>query len=163
MKKFFKKDVVIAGVAGLIVGALAMGGIIFKAAPSMMILEDESAYGFEETTERFQEEVEAGGWSVVGYQDMQQVLEGHGYEVLDIKIYELCSSRYSALILAEDDERIVSPLMPCRVAIYKKSNGLTYVTRLNSLLMAKPFGGLINEVMQDAGNEVEEIIAKITK
>ncbi len=159
MKKFYTKEVAIAGVAGFIVGAIVMGGIIFKSAPSMMIIEDESPYGFEETTERFKGEVESAGWSVVGYQDMQQVLEGHGHDVLDIKIYELCSAKYSALILAEDDERIVSPLMPCRVAIYKKSNGLTYVTRLNSLLMARPFGGLINEVMQKAGNEVEDVIA----
>lgn len=136
-------------------------GVMFKSAPGMMILEDKSPYGFEETISRFEEEVEAAGWSIVGYQDMQEILEGHGHEVIDIKIFELCSARYSAVILKEDDERIVSPLMPCRVSIYKKSNGNTYVTRLNSLLMARPFGGLINEVMQKAGSETEDIIAAV--
>ena len=99
-----------------------------------------------------EEEVKAAGWSIVGYQDMQEVLE--------IRIFELCSSRYSAVILAKDGERIGSPLMPCRVSIYKKSNGKTCITCLNLLLLARPLGGLIHEVMQQAGSETEEMIAR---
>lgn len=163
MKNIFKKKNYLGVVLAFLIGALLAVAVFFHSAPSLMILEDKSLYGFEETTVIFQKEVEAAGWSVVGYQNMQDILKGHGHNVLEIKIYELCSARYSALILKEDDERIVSPLMPCRVSIYKKSDGHTYITRLNSLLMAKPFGGLINEVMQEAGSQVEAIISKIIK
>lgn len=158
MNKFFTKQSVIVGVVALLLGVFGTGIAVYSAAPGMMLLEDESLYGFEETVERFEEGVREAGWSVAGIHDMQEILDGHGHDVISIKIYELCSSRYSALILKEDDERIVSPLMPCRVSIYEKSDGKTYITRMNSTLMARPFGGLIHEVMEKAAEETEVII-----
>lgn len=163
MKSFASKKNVAAVILIFLLGALSAAAFIFYSAGGLMILENQSGYGFEETTKIFQKEVESAGWSVVGYQNMQEILRGHGHDVKEIKIYELCSAKYSALILKEDDERIVSPLMPCRVAIYKKSDGNTYIARLNSLLMAKPFGGLIDRVMQEAGKQVEGIIGRIIK
>ena len=139
-------------------GVFATLIIFFVTAPSLMMLEDESKYDFDTTITRFEEELEAGGWSVLEIHDMQAVLDGHGHDVDAIKIYELCSSEYSAEILALDDERIVSPLMPCRVSIYEKSDGTTYISRMNSSLFARPFGGVINDVMQIAAEETEVII-----
>jgi len=149
-----------------IFGSLVLGGLLvaligFFSLPSMMMLEDKSPYSFEETVSRFEGEVKAGGWSVLQVHDMQEILSRHGHEVEEVKIYELCSSRYSMEILALDDERIVSPLMPCRVSIYKKSSGETYIGRMNSVLMAMPFGGVINSVMQSAGTETEEVIKAV--
>jgi len=148
-------------VIALIAGGLLTGFTVYQTAPDMMMMEDKSPYDFEETTARFEAEVEAAGWSIAGMHDMQAVMENYDYEVDSIKIYELCSSRYSALILEEDDERIVSPLMPCRISIYEKSDGNTYITRMNSKLMARPFGGIINEVMQQAADETEAIIENV--
>ncbi len=155
-----KKTILVAALsfaAGLIVTA----GVTYYSAPSLMMLEDRSPYDFEQTVETFEREVTEGGWSVLQVHDMQEVLAGHGHEVAAVKIFELCSSQYSAEILTLDDERIVSPLMPCRVAIYEKSNGNTYIARMNSELMARPFGGVINSVMQTAAVETEEIIAAL--
>lgn len=163
MKKFINKQSLIIALVALLVGAIATGGLLYAAAPDLMMLEDESKYGFEETVEKFEKEVKEAGWKVAGLHDMKEILDGFGYDVDNIKIYELCSSKYSALILEEDDERIVSPLMPCRVAIYEKSDGKTYITRMNSTLMAKPFGGLIDDVMQDAAGETEIILEKLIK
>lgn len=163
MKKYLNKQTVIVTIFALLIGALTTGGMIYVAAPDMMMLEDESKYGFDETVERFEKEVKEANWKVAGLHDMKEILDGFGYDVDNIKIYELCSSKYSAVILQEDDERIVSPLMPCRVAIYEKSDGKTYITRMNSILMAKPFGGLIDEVMQQAAGETEVILEKLIK
>jgi len=142
-------------------GVLATLIIFYVTAPSLMMLEDESKYDFDTTITRFEEELEAGGWSVLEIHDMQAVLDGHGHDVDAIKIYELCSSEYSAEILVLDDERIVSPLMPCRVSIYEKSDGNTYISRMNSSLFARPFGGVINDVMQIAAEETEVIIDEL--
>lgn len=157
------KNLFVGGIAGLLVGLILTVGVLYSAAPGLMMIEDESKYGFDETVARFEQEVKAAGWKVAGIHDMQKVLEGYGYEVLGVKIYELCSSKYSAEILELDDERIVSPLMPCRIAIYEKSDGKTYITRMNSTLMARPFGGVINEVMQIAAQETEVILGKLIK
>ncbi len=157
------KTKAITGIAGLVIGILLTGIIGFYSLPGLMMLEDETKYDFETTVQVFEEKVNEAGWSVLVTHDMQETLKGHGHDVLNVKIFELCSARYSAEILKLDDERIVSPLMPCRVAIYEKSNGNTYITRMDSELMAKPFGGIINEVMQQAASEIEDVIVQVIR
>jgi len=151
------------GIGGLLAGLVLMAILGFYSLPGLMMLEDESKYGFEETVEVFTAKVDEAGWSILQVHDMKSILSRHGHDVDNVQIFELCSSKYSAEILKLDDERIVSPLMPCRIAIYEKSNGKTYVTRMDSKLMARPFGGVINKVMQTAAVETEEIIAQIIK
>lgn len=163
MNKLFTKQSIIVGVAALLIGVILTGGFLYKAAPGLMMFEDESKYGFEETLEKFEAEVKDAGWKVAGIHDMQKILKDYGYDVKAVKIYELCSSKYSAEILEKDDERIVSPLMPCSIAIYEKSDGKTYISRMNSSLIAKPFGGTINDIMQQASDDTEKIIDKLVK
>ena len=157
------KTKVITGISGLFVGVLLTGFIGFYSLPGLMMLEDETKYDFDTTVQVFEEKLSDAGWSVLVIHDMQETLQGHGHDVLNVKIFELCSARYSAEILKLDDERIVSPLMPCRVAVYEKSNGKTYISRMDSELMAKPFGGVINEVMQQAASEIEDVIAEVIR
>ncbi len=146
------------GAGAFVVGVILTGVIGFYSMPGMMMLEDESPYGFQETVQVFEEAVRDAGWSVLQVHDMQGILAGHGHDVAAVKIYELCSSRYSAEILREDDARLISPLMPCRVAVYEKSDGTTYIARMNSVLMAKPFGGVIARVMDQAAVDTEQVI-----
>lgn len=158
MKEFFTKNVIISLVAGLLAGLLLMSVVVFKMAPSLMMLEDLSKYDFETTIANFEEEVKAAGWSIPTVHDMQETLDGFGHTVGEIKIYELCSSKYSAEILKLDDERIVSPMMPCRVSIYTKSDGKTYIGRMNSSLVAKTFGGVIDDIMDKAARDTETML-----
>ena len=155
------KQTVIVGAAALVAGIVFTVVVGFFSMPSMMMLEDRSPHDFATTVAIFEHEVREGGWSVLQTHDMQAILAGHGHDVQAVKIFELCSSMYSAEILRLDDERIVSPLMPCRVAIYEKSNGNTYIARMNSELMAKPFGGVISAVMDRAAVETEVVISRV--
>ena len=52
-------------------------------------------------------------------------------------------------------------MMPCRVSVYATSDGTTYIARMNSGLVARVVGGLINDVMQVTSAETEEFIAAI--
>ena len=159
-----KKNVMLAGIIGLVAGCILMGVIGFYSLPGMMMLEDPSRYDdFDTTVEQFKRKVNEAGWSILTVHDMQETMARHGHEVLGVKIFEICSSRYSAEILALDDERIVAPLMPCRVAVYEKSNGNTYIGRMNSELMARPFGGVIKDVMRVAAVEMEEVIQQMIR
>lgn len=159
-----RKQVVLAGIGGLVLGLILMAVIGFYSLPGLMMLEDRSRFDdFDTTVEQFEQNVHDAGWSILTVHDMQETLRGHGHEVLSVKIFELCSARYSAEILKLDDERIVSPLMPCRVAIYEKSNGNTYIARMNSELMARPFGGVIKRVMQVAAVETEDVIRQMIR
>lgn len=163
MKKYLTRQSLVVALVAVLIGAILTGVTIFYSAPDMMMLEDESKYDFDKTVEVFEKEVVDAGWKIAGLHDMKEILAKFDHDVINIKIFELCSSKYSALILKEDDERIVSPLMPCRVAIYEKSDGKTYITRMNSSLMAAPFGGLIKDVMDLAASETEVILEKVIK
>jgi uncharacterized protein (DUF302 family) len=49
-------------------------------------------------------------------------------------------------------------MMPCRVAIFEKSNGKTYVARMNAGLLSKLLGSNVKAVMGEAGQDSEKII-----
>jgi len=155
------KNSMFIGLAGILIGFIVMGVVVFLTMPGLMLLEDRTNYDFATSVERFKQAVEDNGWKVIGVHNMRETLAELGYDVLEVKIIEICSARYSARILELDDERIVSALMPCRVAIYEKSNGNVYVSRMNSRLMAIPMGGVIAEVMGLASVATETIISSI--
>lgn len=148
---------------GVLLGVLLTMVIVFNQAPKLMIIEDESAYDFATTTSTLEEAVKNAGWSIPTVHDMQKTLKGFGHEIDEVKIYELCSSKYSAIILAEDEGKLVSPMMPCRIAVYVKSDGKTYIGRMNSALVAKMYGGIIDEVMQKAFADTEVILKQVIK
>ncbi|MCH8557256.1 MAG: DUF302 domain-containing protein [Balneolia bacterium] len=126
-----------------------------------MMLEDRSSHSFDQTVESFEQKVAEAGWSIITVHNMSATLNQHGHDVNEVKVFELCSARYSVEILKLDDERIISALMPCRVAIYKKSDGYTYISRMDNEAFARPFGGVIHEVMTQAAGDIEEIIAEV--
>ncbi|MBS4023132.1 MAG: DUF302 domain-containing protein [Dethiobacter sp.] len=128
-----------------------------------MILENESKYGFAETVELFEQNVAAAGWSVVGVYDYKEILAQKGFDILDIKIFALCSGKYSAAILELDHERMVSPLMPCTISIYEKSDGKTYIAQLNAGEMAAPFGGVVAEVMEAVAIDTAAMVENLIK
>ena len=148
---------------GFIAGLIVMAVIGFYSLPGLMMMEDRTPYDFETTVEKFEQKVKDAGWSILVTHDMQRILKGHGHDVKGVKIFELCSARYSAEILKLDDERIISPLMPCRIAIYEKSDGYTYISRMDSELLSRPFGGVIKSVMKIAAVEIEDVIAELLK
>jgi len=149
--------------AGVVAGMLVMGVLVFSMAPRLMMLESVSKYDFDGTVEAFSAAVERAGWKVVGQHDMKATLANFGHDVRNVKIVEVCSAVYSAEILKLDNERIVSPLIPCRIAIYEKSNGNTYIGRMNSPLFGRMFGGVINSVISRASVVTEEMIATLVK
>lgn len=125
-----------------------------------MFFETESPYGFENTVERLSHTIDEAGWKTPAIHDLQQTMLKFGKEVLPVKVFEICHPRHSSRILERNDERIASAMMPCRISVYNKNNGKTFVSRINSGLMANAVGGIISEVMKDATDDLELIIEK---
>jgi len=126
-----------------------------------MFLENESKYNFAETVEKLTAEIEKKTWKVSAVHDLQETLKKNGTEVLPIKVFALCHPKHSSKILLKDDERIVSSLMPCRVSVYEKSNGKSYISRMNTGVLAKSIGGIVEEVMIASSKDVEEILSSL--
>ena len=157
------KKMVLTGILSFLTAVIVTIGAFYFLAPSFMLLEDESKYGFEESVERFEASVKEAGWKMPKVHDLQETMFNHGKDVKAVKVIELCHPDHAAKILEKDNERIVSSMMPCRVAIYEKNDGKVYVSRMNSRLMASTMGKLISEVMAEAAAENEKMLKSILR
>lgn len=151
---------------GLLATALVALGLALaqgQAQQAPMILVTESPKPFAQTVEAFKAEVKAAGWSILNYHNMAGVLSEKGYTLHPILIFDVCSGRYSARILAKDEHRFISALMPCRVSIYQTSDGKVYISRMNAAAFAPMMPKEVAEVMSASSQEIEAIIAKVVK
>jgi uncharacterized protein (DUF302 family) len=128
-----------------------------------LFIENASRYGFDETVVKLTDEIQKRSWSISFVHDLQQTLKKHDKDVLPVKVFAICHPKHSGRILDRDDERIVSSMMPCRISIYNKSNGITYVSRMNTGSLASSIGGIIEQVMKDSTAEVEGIIEAVVE
>lgn len=157
------KKSVLTGIVAFFAGVLITAFVIYTIVPNLMLVENESKYNFEETVNHFETAVEDAGWKMPQIHDLQATMLKNGKDVNAVKVFELCHPDHAGRILEKDNERIVSSMMPCRVAIYEKSDGKVYVSRMNSALMASTMGKLISEVMSEAAAENEKMLATIIK
>jgi len=155
------KKIAIASVVGFLVGIIFFGVAGFLAAPGMMIVEDESKLGFEETVQAILDSAKKNNWKVPKVYKLHKTLAKDGIEVLPVAVIELCHPEHAGRVLESDGGRVVSSLMPCRLSVYKTSDGKVIVSRMNSGLVAKAFGGVIAEVMAQASAENEEILSVV--
>jgi uncharacterized protein (DUF302 family) len=82
----------------------------------------------------------------------------HGFTVKPVKVFSICKPDIAIRILGSDTDRHIAAMMPCRVAIFEKSNGKTYVARMNAGLLSKLLGSNVKAVMGEAGQDSEKII-----
>lgn len=154
------KTTLIALVA-FIGGIVVTGVSVILLAPGIMMVEDPSSFGYEETVQGIVDAAEKQQWKVVTVHELNRSLEKAGHDVLPAAVIELCRPDYAARILADDGARVVSSLMPCRIAVYQTADGRVTVSRMNTSLMSKLFGGLITEVMAAASADSEAIIGSV--
>jgi uncharacterized protein (DUF302 family) len=125
-----------------------------------IVVEHQSRFGFDKTVEMLITDAEKREWKVPAVHDLQQSLAKSGKEVRPVKVIEICKPQYSGQMLELNDERIISVMMPCRISVYEKEDGLTYVSLINAGEMASGLPANIAHVMKAASDETFEI-AKI--
>lgn len=128
-----------------------------------MFFENRSRFGFEETINQFTKLVPENEWKVIQILDLQETMRKNGKDVLSVKVLEICKPDYAYRLLSEDSLRIYSNMLPCRVSVYEKTDGETYISRMNSEMFASQIGGVMQEVMSKAFDEVEAIVKEIAK
>ncbi|MDA3930091.1 MAG: DUF302 domain-containing protein [Prolixibacteraceae bacterium] len=146
-------------IVGLLIGGIVIFFVTRNNKPEEYFIESTSKYKFEETVAQFEALVaETEGWKILKTYDLQKSMEKSGYNVQPVKAFSLCNPDYSSKILFSNQERVVSSMMPCRVSIYVRTNGKTYISRMNSAAMASDMGGLVDDVIGKASADIEEII-----
>jgi len=140
-------------IVGVIAGMALTMILAWNMAGSLMFNEVQSPFGLEETVARIQHNVEenpqlkAKGWALSGLRNPAKAVQTDGGNVLPVLMIEICSTKYSGPILKEDTVRFLSILMPCKISVYKKNDGKTYIATMNAGLMGKMFGPLVGETM----------------
>jgi uncharacterized protein (DUF302 family) len=149
--------------AGLLSGIVITLLFITITGQSMMFEEKVSLYGFEETAALLEKSAKEHQWRIPAVHDMQKTMKSIEKTVPNERIFELCKPEYAYEVVRNDEERIASTMLPCRVAIYEKSDGKTYVSLMNMNLMGQLMNGTLPGMMKKASGEIDEIIAPLFK
>ena len=128
---------------------------------NQMIIEKVSPWDFEKTVELLTDAVVKRDWNVPATHDLQQSLAKSGKIVNSVKVLEVCKPEYSGKMLEKNDERIVSVMMPCRISIYLKEDGKTYVAMINGAALVAGMPETVRKVMTAASDEVNEIVGSV--
>jgi uncharacterized protein (DUF302 family) len=151
-------------VVGIVIGvALGLAGAWFAAmnmAGGLMFQERVSPFTMEETVARIQHNIQAAGngWALFGLRYPARPVEAEGGNVLPVMLIEACSVKYSGPILKEDSVRFLSLLMPCKIGVYKKSDGKVYIGIMNAGLIGRFFGSLVGNTMADVVKDQESFL-----
>lgn len=149
-------------IIGLLVGIVATLVTILLVLPKQMFVVKESKLNFDETIAAIEKSAVENQWGVQHQYDLQATLKGKGFDVKPVKVMSLCKPSHAYQILSGNEERLVSALMPCRIAIYEK-DGKTYISMLNSGLFSKFMGNKIKTVMGEAAVENSLILNPVVK
>lgn len=128
-----------------------------------MFIKSESIHNLNSTVEIIEKSLLESNWKIMHTHNLHQSLKNHGFDVLPVVVMEVCRPDYSVKMLSLDEERLFSSLMPCRISVYETSDGKTWISRMNSGEIAREAGGITEEVMTIAFNEIEKIVTPITK
>lgn len=154
----------------LVAALLASTGLMAQPAPAgatpaasgampQMVQVVQSPKSFAETVRAFRAEVANAGWSLLNETNMAGVLSERGFTLAPVIIFDACSGRHSARILADDQARPISAFMPCRVSIYMTSDGRVFIARMNAAAFVPMMAPMVAEVMIASDNEISQIIA----
>lgn len=126
----------------------------------MMIVEKKSPYDFEKTVATIQENAKARDWFVPKIYDFQKSLLKHNQpDPGKITVLKLCHPEIAGKMLANDDNKHISVMMPCTISVYEKQDGNTYVATMNMRLMSKVMGSEIGAILKRVAEEDAALLA----
>lgn len=157
-RKIMKKQTVISGIVGFVAGFALLAVIMLLAAPSLMIVENKSTLNYEETIAAIEKAAAEGGWKIPTIHHIDKSVAKGGFDVKEVAVIELCKVDLAGQILQDDKSKVVTSMMPCRLSVYKTADDQVIVSRMNTGLVSKIFGGKVAEVMKDATAGSEKIL-----
>jgi uncharacterized protein (DUF302 family) len=149
-------------ITGLVVGALLMGIFIYVGLPRMMFRVHRSALDFDSTVMSVENQAASHGYKVPKVYDIQESLVSAGHaQMTKLKIISLCQPDHAYGLLKHDENKSLSAIMPCRVAVYEIADGSVYVSELNIRRLGSLFGGNIAEVTGTVAAEQDSMFSHL--
>jgi uncharacterized protein (DUF302 family) len=144
-----------------ILGAVVTAVIGFKSLPSLMIKEYPSPYTFEETLEKVKTNAKGLGWKVPKswkinfHKNLNKVVK---VDIGPNTVIGMCEPKAAADILIHDELKQLAVMMPCKIAIYQKSDGKTYVSIMNMNLLGTAFGDVVKGITTELAPQMEKMV-----
>jgi len=110
---------------------------------------------FEAVASAVEAEAPRRGFRVLHVHDVAATLAEKGFEMVPLKIIEVCNAKYAKQAL--DADRMVSLMMPCRISVWAEG-GKTYISTLKPTAISEYFPGKGLEVF---AKDVERILEAI--
>lgn len=129
---------------------------------NQVLLERVSPYDVPATVDKIVEAAVTRGWQNPATHNLQQSLAKSGKEVRPVQVVEICKPEFSGKMLERNDERIVSVMMPCRISVYEKEDGKTYVALLDMTRMTEGMTPVAARAIEGATMESFEIVRAVT-
>ncbi len=157
------KKSLMSALGGFIAGMVVTAVLVVTLMPSMMIIKHRSKYDVEKTVQELTAAIEEQGWVHSGTKNMNKGLAKQGKTLKPlVRLVALCHPEYAKSVLSTD--RYVSCLMPCKIAVYEGDDGQVYISKMNTGLMGKLFGGNIARVMGGSvAQDEHEILKSVIK
>lgn len=134
---------------GFVVGLVVAGILVYILMPKMMLLTKESRFDYHTTINKIEDAIADQQWSHKGTTHIADEIREKTNSDFNgkIGIIKLCKADYAYQVLEADKDRFVSSLMPCGISVWEAQDGKVYVSKMNTGLMGKMFGGVIASVM----------------
>ena len=155
---------IVQAVLWMLSGMILMGVIVWFAMPPLMLNEYKSPLGYDETVVALKDVIaKKQNWKVPEVFNFQKTIQDAGYGPINrVGTVALCNPLYASRILEDDQNKKVTAFMPLGIGIYEDKNGQVYISELNVGLLGMMFGGVIADVMADAGKDVNDIIVSVS-
>ena len=142
---------------GTLWGAVLMfiAGVIFLR--HSLFLEIPIKSDFPQVVQNLEPAAEKFNWQVSGNScGIPRMIGGQPLE-----IFRLCKREYAVELLLEEQDRKIGCLLPCAVSVYKKADGITYLSRLNMPLITNLLGGTSVSIFRDKISPEQKIIFSV--
>lgn len=150
--------------AGLLTGLVLTMVLTWQFLPHLMIQTHQSRFSVDDTIAVLSRAAREQGWVVPKVYDMQGSLAAKGFtDFRPMKIVSLCQPHHASQVLAQDDDKRLVSIMPCRLGIYETGDGQVYVAGMNIGLMSRMFGSEVAQAMQQASADEEAMLQAVIR
>jgi uncharacterized protein (DUF302 family) len=128
---------------------------------NQFIIEQQSPFSMDKTVDEILKNASKKAWNIPAIHDLQKSIAKSGKHIKPVKVIEICKPEYSGKMLELNHERIISVMMPCRISIYEKDDGKTYIALINSGMLMSKMPDAIAKIMKAASDETFEIVKSV--
>jgi uncharacterized protein (DUF302 family) len=116
-------------------------------APSIVV-ERAIKYDYSKAVDIVRQQLKGDGWKLITEIDLGKRLAKKGTVVPGgLVIFKITSGKNAVPLLADDETRYVSAMMPCGLSVYGKQDGTVIISRMNFEMMSAMLEPKVAEVM----------------